>query len=317
MLSEWTCSCRARSSGYAAARASPFSTVAQASSRSWSHASWVGSAPRIPSASTDRVFDSGQTPAASRRGPTRFRRHLPRQRAWRSCLKSASTGCAPATRSSAPRSSGAPTRSASRSPRRAPRSSEGAWYACASPAGVAMHGASCTRSSSETSSSIRGATRSACRRTSSTTRATSSAASPSSESSSEKPGRPALHNDVRFPSADGGAQVVEGLSSQQLPRPRLICVPSATPRQAPAEPTAAVRWGHQYDPAVKIVSWPEAEVPHDLRVQVLALQDQAWPSDEQSEPGPTRDPALRPQSMLLIEDGRVLAALDILSKDIV
>jgi aminoglycoside 2'-N-acetyltransferase I len=74
---------------------------------------------------------------------------------------------------------------------------------------------------------------------------------------------------------------------------------------------------HQYDRAVRIVSRPEADVPRDLRVQVLALQDQAWPSDQQSEPGPIHDPALRPQSMLLVEDSRVLAALDILSKDIV
>jgi GNAT superfamily N-acetyltransferase len=67
---------------------------------------------------------------------------------------------------------------------------------------------------------------------------------------------------------------------------------------------------------VKIVSWPEADVPPDLRRQVLALQDQEWPSFRPARPGPRHDPALEPLSMLLVDDGRVVAALDILSKDI-
>lgn len=57
-------------------------------------------------------------------------------------------------------------------------------------------------------------------------------------------------------------------------------------------------------------------MPRDLRAQVLALQNQAWPSDERVEAGPTHDPALQPLSMLLLERRRVLAALDILSKEI-
>ena len=40
------------------------------------------------------------------------------------------------------------------------------------------------------------------------------------------------------------------------------------------------------------------------------------PGDEPSPAGPTHDPAPRPLSMLLVDDGRVLSALDILSKDI-
>jgi GNAT superfamily N-acetyltransferase len=68
--------------------------------------------------------------------------------------------------------------------------------------------------------------------------------------------------------------------------------------------------------AVEIVSWPEADVPPDLRLQALALQDQEWPSFRPAEPGPRHDPALHPVSMLLVDDGRVLAALDILSKEI-
>jgi aminoglycoside 2'-N-acetyltransferase I len=72
---------------------------------------------------------------------------------------------------------------------------------------------------------------------------------------------------------------------------------------------------------VRVVSYPEADVPSHLRTQVVALQDQAWPDDEPRDgtevPGPTHDPALRPVSMLLIEENRVVAALDILSKNIV
>ena len=48
----------------------------------------------------------------------------------------------------------------------------------------------------------------------------------------------------------------------------------------------------------------------------MALQDEAWPQDEPSGPGPTHDPALRPVTMLLVDDGRVVSSLDILSKDV-
>lgn len=69
----------------------------------------------------------------------------------------------------------------------------------------------------------------------------------------------------------------------------------------------------------EILILPQGDVPADLRAQVNALHDQAWPRD----PGaPERrsaaghDLALRPLSLLLVDDGRVLAALDILSKEI-
>jgi len=67
---------------------------------------------------------------------------------------------------------------------------------------------------------------------------------------------------------------------------------------------------------VHVVSFPEAATPPQLRRQVLDLQHETWP------PGPglappdnslTHDPALHPQSLLLIDDGIVLAALDILT----
>jgi GNAT superfamily N-acetyltransferase len=69
-----------------------------------------------------------------------------------------------------------------------------------------------------------------------------------------------------------------------------------------------------------ILSFPEAATPPQLRAQVLALQRQAWPPADataQASGTLTHDPALGPVSMLLVEDGRVLAALDILSKQLV
>jgi GNAT superfamily N-acetyltransferase len=68
---------------------------------------------------------------------------------------------------------------------------------------------------------------------------------------------------------------------------------------------------------VPIVTFPEASVPSELQVQVHRLHEQAWPDYRPTAVGPTHDPALRPVSMLLVEDGRVVAALDILSKEIV
>lgn len=63
---------------------------------------------------------------------------------------------------------------------------------------------------------------------------------------------------------------------------------------------------------------PEAEVPSALRTQVAELRDEAWPPDSASAPGTfAHDPALRPVSMLLVEGSSVLAALDILRKEIV
>ncbi|MEU0061225.1 GNAT family N-acetyltransferase, partial [Streptomyces sp. NPDC006334] len=71
---------------------------------------------------------------------------------------------------------------------------------------------------------------------------------------------------------------------------------------------------------MQILSFPEAATPSDLRVQVRVIQEQAWPSERVSDvpvDAPRHDPALRPLSMLLVDGGTVLAALDILSKEIV
>ncbi|MGH3416724.1 MAG: GNAT family N-acetyltransferase [Actinocrinis sp.] len=68
---------------------------------------------------------------------------------------------------------------------------------------------------------------------------------------------------------------------------------------------------------MQIVSFPEADTPPELRAQALALQAEAWPSLGAPEREPGHDPLLHPLSMLLVEDGRVLATLDILSKEIV
>jgi aminoglycoside 2'-N-acetyltransferase I len=64
-----------------------------------------------------------------------------------------------------------------------------------------------------------------------------------------------------------------------------------------------------------IISSPEADLLPELRAQgEVAASGLA--SDKPLEVGPTHDPAMHPVSMLLVEDGRVFAALDILSKDI-
>ena len=61
---------------------------------------------------------------------------------------------------------------------------------------------------------------------------------------------------------------------------------------------------------------PEASTPPEMRRQVLALQDQAWPPAAGGPPssGLTHDPALSPVSVLLVDGSRVVAALDVLSK---
>lgn len=69
---------------------------------------------------------------------------------------------------------------------------------------------------------------------------------------------------------------------------------------------------------VNIVVFREQDTPAELRAQVIAMQEAAWPTERQAgiAAGPTHDPALRPLSMLLVEADEVLAALDILRKDL-
>jgi aminoglycoside 2'-N-acetyltransferase I len=70
---------------------------------------------------------------------------------------------------------------------------------------------------------------------------------------------------------------------------------------------------------VLILNYAEAEAPADLRRQVLALQDAAWPPGGITRVDDGRlshDPVLRPLTMMLVDDGTVLAALDILFKQI-
>lgn len=71
---------------------------------------------------------------------------------------------------------------------------------------------------------------------------------------------------------------------------------------------------------MQILTYPEVAVPAGLRAQVKELQGQAWPSAPEPEvpvDAPTHDPALQPLSMVLVEEGTVLAALDILFKELV
>jgi aminoglycoside 2'-N-acetyltransferase I len=65
---------------------------------------------------------------------------------------------------------------------------------------------------------------------------------------------------------------------------------------------------------MKVVSYAEADVPPYLRRQVVRLQDLAWPPDTPSVLGPWHDPSMNAVSLLLLDDDRVLSALDVLSK---
>jgi GNAT superfamily N-acetyltransferase len=67
---------------------------------------------------------------------------------------------------------------------------------------------------------------------------------------------------------------------------------------------------------LRIEVFPETDVPLALRRQMVALQDQAWPVPAPSGPAPWHDRLLSPVSMLLVREDRVLAALDILSKEL-
>ena len=64
---------------------------------------------------------------------------------------------------------------------------------------------------------------------------------------------------------------------------------------------------------MQLLCYPEAEVPEPLRRQVLRLRAQAWPPDGED----FHDPALRPLSMLLVSEGVLRSALDVLSTTIV
>jgi aminoglycoside 2'-N-acetyltransferase I len=66
---------------------------------------------------------------------------------------------------------------------------------------------------------------------------------------------------------------------------------------------------------MRVLSFPQSEVPPALHVQVVALQDQAWPRSP-GQPSTGHDPALRPVIMLLMDDQVVLASLAVLSKEI-
>ncbi|MEU6368649.1 GNAT family N-acetyltransferase [Streptomyces sp. NPDC046931] len=69
---------------------------------------------------------------------------------------------------------------------------------------------------------------------------------------------------------------------------------------------------------MQILAFPEESTPPELRTQVRDLQEQAWPSADGpvAADAPTHDPLLLPWSMLLVAEGTVLAALDILTKEI-
>ena len=61
---------------------------------------------------------------------------------------------------------------------------------------------------------------------------------------------------------------------------------------------------------MEVVIAPERELPAGLRAQVLALHRETW-GDVSG-----HDPVLAPLSMVLLDGGRVVAALDILTKEL-
>jgi aminoglycoside 2'-N-acetyltransferase I len=66
---------------------------------------------------------------------------------------------------------------------------------------------------------------------------------------------------------------------------------------------------------MRVVSYAEADAPSGLRLQVVRLQDLAWPPETPSGLASSHDPALSAISLLLLDDDdRVLSALDVLSK---
>jgi len=66
----------------------------------------------------------------------------------------------------------------------------------------------------------------------------------------------------------------------------------------------------------RVRTFAQHAVPPALRAQVVALRDQAWPRGA-DEPATGHDPALRPVTMLLVDDRElVLASLAILSKEL-
>jgi hypothetical protein len=67
---------------------------------------------------------------------------------------------------------------------------------------------------------------------------------------------------------------------------------------------------------MRILTTPEAELSPELRGQVSRLEHQAWPSVRPAA-GHVHDPELSPLSMLLLDGERVVAALAVLSKEIV
>lgn len=82
--------------------------------------------------------------------------------------------------------------------------------------------------------------------------------------------------------------------------------------------------GRARDRRVEILTFPERDTPPALRRQVVESREQAWPRERPADPAQdgqaqdeqAQDPALRPLSMLLVEDGRVLASLDVPRKDL-
>lgn len=67
---------------------------------------------------------------------------------------------------------------------------------------------------------------------------------------------------------------------------------------------------------MRLIGYPAAATPPELRRQIAELQDDAWPPTLHGHDH-GHDPALLPLSLLLVDGTTVLSALDILRKEIV
>jgi aminoglycoside 2'-N-acetyltransferase I len=90
--------------------------------------------------------------------------------------------------------------------------------------------------------------------------------------------------------------------------------PERPHRQAPG---SSGEGGARQTHPVRIDVFDEAAIPDSLRAQTEQLRERAWPScaGAVSDTASRHDAALSPQTMLLLDDQRVVAALDILTKD--
>ena len=68
---------------------------------------------------------------------------------------------------------------------------------------------------------------------------------------------------------------------------------------------------------MEVLTFDEAAAPAELRAQVVALQRTVAPGITRDITRVTHDQSLQPVTVALVDDGRVVASLDVLSKELV